>query len=211
MKFETLVAAVSDEPVFETGLLLAGPGDPAHVRRQLSRWTRAGRILQLRRGLYTLAPPWRKGIPHPFLVANRLVPGSYVSGVSALAFAHAIPEYVPEVTSVTGGRPHIHRLPVGRFSFRHLKADYRFGYRQSDLGGGQRAFVAVPEKAVLDLVHLQPGGDDGACLRELRLDFGALRMDVLDTLAARWGTPKIARAARRLRGLADREPEYETL
>ena len=106
MKFEDLVAIVGDEPVFETGLLLAGRSDAAHVRTQLSRWTRAGRILQLRRGLYTLAPPWRKRVPHPFLVANRLVPGSYVSGVSVLAFAHVIPEYVAEVTSVTGKSPH---------------------------------------------------------------------------------------------------------
>ena len=96
---------MADEPLFETGLLLAGPVDPADLRRQLSRWKRSGRIRQLRRGLYTLAPPWDKRIPHPFLVANRLVPGSYVSGLSALAFVQAIPEYVAEVTSVTPGRP----------------------------------------------------------------------------------------------------------
>ena len=107
MKFQDLIAIVAEEPVFETGLLLAGPGDPAHVRRQLSRWVRAGRVQQLRRGLYALAPPWRKRIPHPFLVANRLAPDSYVSGLSALAFAHAIPEYVAEVTSVTARRPHV--------------------------------------------------------------------------------------------------------
>ena len=52
MKFQDLIAIVAEEPVFETSLLLAGPGDPAHVRRQLSRWVRAGRVQQLRRGLY---------------------------------------------------------------------------------------------------------------------------------------------------------------
>ncbi len=51
MKFQDLIAIVAEEPVFETGLLLAGPGDPAHVRRQLSRWVSAGRVQQLRRGL----------------------------------------------------------------------------------------------------------------------------------------------------------------
>jgi hypothetical protein len=39
----------------------------------------------------------------------------------------------------------------------------------TDLGGGQKAFVATPEKALLDLVHLQPGGDAPDYLRELRL------------------------------------------
>ena len=57
MKFQDLVAIVADEPVFDTGLLLAGPVGPAQVQRQLSRWVRAGRVLQLRRGLYALAPP----------------------------------------------------------------------------------------------------------------------------------------------------------
>lgn len=211
MKFQDLVAIVADEPVFETGLLLAGPGDPAHVQRQLSLWTRAGRIRQLRRGLYALSPPWRKCIPHPFLVANRLVPGSYVSSVSVLAHAQVIPEYVAEVTSITGRRPHVQSSSSGRFSFRHLKADFRFGYRLVDLGEGQQAFVAAPEKALLDLVHLQPGGDDQAYLQELRLDFDPLCMDTLSEFAARWGTPKITRAARCLRELAAHEPKYETL
>ena len=211
MKFQDLVAIVADEPVFDTGLLLAGPVAPAQVRRQLSRWVRAGRVLQLRRGLYALAPPWRKRVPHPFLVANRLAPGAYVSGLSALAFAHAIPEHVAEVTSITSGRPHSRDLPLGRFSFRHLKANLLFGYRQTELGDGQQAFVATPEKALLDLVHLQPGGDEEAYLQELRLNFDALRLDALDALASRCGTPKLLRAVRRIRQLAEAEPEWKTL
>ena len=211
MKFQDLVAVVADEPVFDTGLLLAGPVGPAQVQRQLSRWVRAGRVLQLRRGLYALVPPWRKRVPHPFLVANRLVPGAYVSGLSALAFAHAIPEHVVEVTSITGGRPHSRNLPLGRFSFRHLKAELLFGYRQTALGDGQQAFVATPEKALLDLVHLQPGGDDRAYLQELRLNFEALRLEALDALASRCGTPKLLRAVRQVRQLAEAEPEWRTL
>ncbi|HEC35357.1 MAG TPA: hypothetical protein ENI39_02345, partial [Anaerolineae bacterium] len=72
MDFNRSLRIVGDEPVFETGLLLAGDVDPRHVRRQLSRWTRAGRLYQLRRGLYALAPPYQKTRPHPFLVANRI-------------------------------------------------------------------------------------------------------------------------------------------
>ena len=211
MKFQDLVAIVADEPVFDTGLLLAGPVGPAHVQRQLSRWVRAGRVLQLRRGLYALAPPWRKRVPHPFLVANRLAPGGYVSGLSALAFAHAIPEHVAEVTSITSGRPHRRNLPLGRFSFRHLKAELRFGYRQTELGDSQQAFVATPEKALLDLVHLQPGGDERAYLQELRLNFEALRLEALEALASRCGAPKLLRATRRVRQLAEAEPEWRTL
>ena len=210
MKFQEAVDIVSDEPLFETGLLLAGDVDPADLRRQLSRWTRNGRIHQLRRGLYVLAPPWRKQHPHPFLVANRLAPGSYVSGLAALAFAGAIPEYVAEVTSVTPGRPGLRTTPLGRFSFRHLKGSMMFGYRLTALGQGQAAFVAEPEKAVLDVVHLHPGGDDRSYIEELRLDLDALRPDRLDALAATAGTPKLARAVRVLHDIVRDAPALRT-
>lgn len=59
MKFQELVEIVGSLPVFETGLLVTGTDDPASIRRQLSRWVRGGRIVQLRRGLYALAPPCR--------------------------------------------------------------------------------------------------------------------------------------------------------
>ena len=209
MKFEEAVEIVSEEPLFETGLLLAGGVDPADLRRQLSRWTRSGRVRQLRRGLYVLAPPWRKRRPHPFLVANRLAPGSYVSGLSALAHAGAIPEYVPETTSITAGRPQLRSTPLGRFSFRHMKPGLMFGYRCIDLEHSQSAFVAEPEKAVLDMVHLQPGGDGKAYLEALRLDFDTLRLERLEALAAITATPKLARAARVLREIAGDTPEYE--
>ena len=211
MKFEEAVKVVSEEPLFETGLLLAGDTDPADLRRQLSRWTRNGRIHQLRRGLYVLAPPWRKQCPHPFLVANRLARGSYVSGLSALAHAGAIPEYVPETTSVTAGRPQLRSTALGRFSFRHMKDSLMFGYRDIDLGYGQSAFVAEPEKAILDMVHLHPGGDERAYLEELRLDFDTLQLDRLGALAAIAATPKLARAARVLREIADDTPDYEVV
>ena len=209
MKFEEAVEIVSEEPLFETGLLLAGGVDPADLRRQLSRWTRSGRVRQLRRGLYVLAPPWRKRRPHPFLVANRLAPGSYVSGLSALAHAGAIPEYVPETTSITAGRPQLRSTPLGRFSFRHMKPGLMFGYRCIDLEHSQSAFVAEPEKAVLDMVHLQPGGDGKAYLEALRLDFDTLQLERLEALAAITATPKLARAARVLREIAGDTPEYE--
>lgn len=79
MEFEERIEIVGDEPVFETSLLLAGDVDPSNVQRQLSRWKKAGRIYQLRRGLYALAPPFQKVKPYPFLIASRMVQPSYVS------------------------------------------------------------------------------------------------------------------------------------
>lgn len=212
MKFDQLLAIVADEPLFETGLLLAGAVNPSAMRRQLVRWTQAGRLYQLRRGLYALAPPYRQVAPHPFLVANRLVRGSYVSGLSALAHAGMIPEYVPEVTSATAERPQLRQTPLGRFSFRHLKTDLLYGYQQVELARGQSAFVAAPEKALLDLIYLQPQGDSPAYINELRLDLGAFDLKELDRLATIAARPKLLRAARRIRTLTrDAMLGYETL
>ncbi len=213
MKMAQLVEAVDGEPVFETGLLLAGAVDVGDVRRQLSRWTKSGRVYQLRRGLYALAPPFQKVRPHPFLVANRMVHGSYVSCQSALAHYGLIPEHVPVVTSVTTGRPTRRDTPLGSFDFRHVKRELLRGYRLIELGGGQRAFVAAPEKALLDLIWLQPGGDGRGYLRELRLqNTDRLDLERLRREAEQANSPKLRRAAERAAVLTREESgEYETL
>jgi hypothetical protein len=38
MEFNRLLKIVQDEPVFETGLLLAGDTNPKEIHRQLSLW-----------------------------------------------------------------------------------------------------------------------------------------------------------------------------
>lgn len=195
MDFDRLLEIVGNEPVFETGVLLAGDVDPDHVRRQLSRWTNAGRVYQLKRGLYALAPPYQAVKPHPFHVANRMVPGSYVSLQSALAYYSLIPEYVPTVLSVSTARPNTWDTPLGDFSYRHIKPDYLHGYSRQDLSDDQSAFVATPEKALLDLVYLTPGGDSPGYLQELRLqNVDRLSPEALMEAAAIFGRPKIRRA-----------------
>ena len=213
MKFDHLLGIVGEEPVFEAGLLLAGDVDPADVRRQLSRWVEAGRLYQLRRGLYALAPPYQRIQPHPFLIANRLVRGSYVSLQSVLAHNSLIPEYVPVTTSVTPGRPYRWSTPLGLYEFRHLRKDLLTGYRRTLLAGGQEAFVATPEKALLDLLYLEPDADTEEYLNELRLQhLDALDLGELHRLAEQFGKPKLLRAATRVERLAEQEAlEYEPL
>lgn len=213
MKFDQLIEIVNDEPVFETSLLLAGDVNAADVRRQLTRWTQAGRLYQLRRGLYALAPPFQKLKPHPFVVANRLVRPSYVSCQSALDYYDLIPEQVPVVTSVTTARPGQWETPLGSFEFRHIKTDLLWGYRLSDLGAGQQAFVATAEKALLDLIYLQPGGDALDYLHELRLqNLDRLDLERLTQQADLAHRPKLRRAVRQVMRLARAEArEYETL
>jgi predicted transcriptional regulator of viral defense system len=211
MRFNDLLAFVSKQPLFETGLLLAGAVDPADVRRQLSRWVQAGRVIQLRRGLYTLAAPYQQTPPHPFLIANSLLPGSYVSLQSALAYFGLIPEYVAQTLSMTTQRPARWRNALGDFRFQHLAPHLFFGYQQVSFTPGQEAFIALPEKALLDLVHLTPGGDDPAYLAGLRLqNMVSLNPQRLQAMAGRAGKPKWLRAAARISELIKNEESTYT-
>jgi predicted transcriptional regulator of viral defense system len=213
MEFSFLLQIIENEPVFETGLLLTGDVNALDVRKQLSRWTAAGKIFQLRRGLYCLAPPYQKVIPHPFLLANRLRSGSYVSLQSALAYYGMIPENVPVTTSITTGRPENIQTPLGQFDFRHITVNWFSGYRQIDLDNDQKAFIATPEKALLELVYLQAGGETDAYLREMRLQaLENLDMEKLRSLANVADKPKLLRAVDVIQNLASEEKsEYVSL
>jgi predicted transcriptional regulator of viral defense system len=212
MEYERLLELVGDEPVFETALLLAGKVNPDIVRLQLTRWTKSGRVYQLRRGLYSIAPPYQKVKPHPFLIANHLQRASYVSGQSALAFYGLIPEIVYITLSVTAKRPEHLETPLGIFEFRHIKPDLLSGYHMMDLGG-QQALVATPEKALLDLVYFQPGGGSEEYLRELRLqNLDRLNIAALCIQSDRFDSPKLHRAVEVIIRLAQTETqEYQTL
>jgi len=212
MEFDKLLEIVGDEPVFRTGLLLAGDVDSIHVRRQLGRWVKAGKIYQLRRGLYALAPPYQQVKPHPFLVANHMVRPSYVSLQSALAYYGMIPEYVPMTTCVTSDRPHEFDTPLGKYRFRRITKERFIAFNLVDLGEGQEAYLAAPEKALLDLVYLQPGGDSLSYLQSLRLqNLVGINPAALNEITMKLDSPKLERASGNILRIKMEEEEYEDL
>lgn len=206
MKWEELLRQVPGEPVFRAGFLAGSSESLSVLRLQLSRWVGAGKLIKLAKGLYTLAEPYGKLTPHPFVLANAMKKASYVSLQSALAYFGMIPEHVPTVTSVTTQRPARVETPLGRFLFRHVKKSWFTGYTQVDLGSSQKAFVATPQKALLDLVYLTPGADNYEFLTELRLqNLTRLDRDALVKLARTSKSPKLQRAARLIERLMDEE------
>ncbi|MBN1895168.1 hypothetical protein JW906_11760 [bacterium] len=187
---------IGDEPVFESSLLLAGKVNKPHVLKQVSQWCRSGRLIQLRRGLYMPSPPFRKTKPHPFVLSNRILSGSYVSLQSALSHYGVIPEYVAAITAVTVRRPGVWNTQLGVFSFRHIRTSFFSGYDMADLGEGKQAFIAFPEKALLDLIYLEPGADSMDYVRELRLqNTQRFNPQKLIQMAGRSGSPKLKRSA----------------
>jgi len=197
MKWSEVLALIGEEPLFESAQLMAGRDSPAQIHRQLCRWEASGRVIQLRRGLYALAPPYARVTPHPLAIASRLQRPSYVSLESALAHHGLIPEAVPAVTSVTTGRPARIDTPLGTFLYRHIQVPLFRGYGHLPLAPRQSCFMARPAKALLDLFYLKPGRVGAAFIEELRLAANeSLDPARLEELAEEIGKPKLIVAAR---------------
>jgi len=204
MKFEDLLEKAGNLPCFTTRFLAAG-ANLAQVRLQLNRWVKNGRLIRLNRGLYTLSEPYRKVKPEPLAIANSLKLPSYVSLQSALSWYGLIPEFTPAVTSVTTARPQIIETPIGRYEYRHISKDLFRGYQQSELSEKQVAFIALPEKALLDLVYFTAGGDRIEFLEELRLqNLEKLNKGVLENFAEKSKKFKLQRAVSNIEKIIER-------
>lgn len=186
---------VGREPFFHSSLLRAGPVSTVDLGKQLSRWVKAGSLIQIRRGLYTFSDEYGQTRPHPFVLANQMKKGSYVSLQSALAYYHLIPEYVAQVTSISTGRPETVSNPLGDYIFKHVKKVLFFGFQTIEMVKGQSVFIARPEKALLDLVYLTAKIDFPNYLQELRLqNTNILKEDILWEFANSSGSPKLQRS-----------------
>lgn len=187
---------VGREPFFHSSLLKSGPVSMVDLGKQLSRWVKAGSLIQIRRGLYAFSNEHGQTRPHPFALANQMKKASYVSLQSAMAYYQLIPEYVAQVTSITTGRPETVSNPLGDYIFKHVKRELFFGFQSIEMVKSQSIFIARPEKALLDLVYLTVKTDLPKYLRELRLqNTNVLKGDILREFADRSGSPKLRRAA----------------
>jgi predicted transcriptional regulator of viral defense system len=213
MYFHEVLSQLVSLPLFESGQLYAGINNPQQVQRQLTDWARAGKVVQLQRGLYTLALPYQLERPHSYLIANHLVRGSYVSLHTALSHYDLIPEHVAVVTSVTTGRPGTWQNPYGRFSFQHIQPAFFFGFEYRQVTQTQWAYVATPEKALLDLIYLTPDADSEGYIRALRLqNLDQLDVEQLAAYVERANKPKLKRAFSYILQVVEEElTEYESL
>ena len=179
--------------IFDEGQLreLLG-GSDARRYALVHRALKDGSLIRLKRATYMLGQRRRSEAIHPFVVAQALLPGSYISFETALAYHGWIPETVFTTASVSPGRKTItHDTPSsGQFSFHPLALwEYQFLISvDREKLGKLTAFVAQPLRALIDLVALRKehwsGLDwltmgmriDEERLRSLRRkDFAALR------------------------------------
>lgn len=168
MEFESFLQKVQDFPIINTKVLSAVGVNPLSLTVQISRWVKSGKLIQLKRGLYLLAEPYRKVATSEFYIANVLKSPSYISLEKALEYHGLIPEAVSVFTSVTTKRPEMFETPAGRYDYRHMKPSLFWGYASLVIGG-QTVFLASAEKALLDFFYLKHAKVSFDYLQEMRL------------------------------------------
>ena len=137
---------------------LLGGGD-ARRYALVNRALKDGSLIRLKRATYMLGQRNTTEAVHPFTVAQALLPGSYVSFETALAYHGWIPEAVFTTANVSPGRKTItYDTPLhGQFSFHPLALqEYQFlaGVDREKFGK-LTGFVAQPLRALMDLVALR--------------------------------------------------------
>lgn len=154
MLYADFVKKVKDLGVFGDEMASLFPGKKTYWRLVLSRWTKKGKILRLKRGLYTLPEEVRKTSFSLRWLANTLYSPSYVSLEYVLSWYDLIPERVGAVTSVTLNKTKTFINVMGRFSYRHLKKELFFGFQTMPDEFKKEVMMAFPEKALLDSIYL---------------------------------------------------------
>lgn len=204
MDWESFLNITRKLPVIDTENLFVGVSNPASIEVQISRWKKTGKIIQLKRGIYLLAEPYRKiEVYEPYIAAILKRP-SYLSLEKALEYHNLIPEAVTVYTSVTTKRPGRFVSKAGVFDYRHVKESLFWGYTSLTFNK-QTAFIASPEKALLDFFYLKRVRISLNYLHEFRLqNVEKINIEKMFECARRFKKPKMLRVAEAIK-------EYITL
>jgi predicted transcriptional regulator of viral defense system len=131
--------------------------------RRLYEWQQRGHIRKIVRGCYLFSDV-EVDEALVMRIANRVYRPSYISLETALSHYHLIPEHVYAMTSASVRRTYEFATPWGRLSYRTINRRLFFGYTVTS----DRVRIAMPEKALLDYLYLNPSlasADDFASRR----------------------------------------------
>ena len=199
MKFENLIQLASPLAFFDLSLIAQLSGEnKRQVTLQLHRLMQDGKVLALRRGLYTLAESFRKSRLCLPALANEIYKPSYLSTLWALSYYGIIPEKVVTFTSVTTRVTRDFKNPLGQFAYSSLKTDFFWGCNALAMDGAT-VWLADREKALLDYWHLNSGEWTVDRLLEMRFqNTETLNLKKLTRFAQKWNSPRLIRATQEL-------------
>jgi len=152
---ETIIKKIP-QPVFGVHDLMAiGFRGEASRHGLVKRAVAQGDLIIIKRGLYALAPEYRKTNLNPYYLAQLISGPSYVSLESALSEHGLIPEAVHAITCVHTSQSKNYDTPVAYFAYSRVpqKTLYKGVSRRVD-AHGYAWMLADPIKALADYVHI---------------------------------------------------------
>lgn len=152
MKFDDLRTLMAERPYFRSDDLHMGRPILPFELVQLSHWTQEGKVVRLKKGFYTMSEKNRKCSLSALELADPLYRPSYISLEWALSRYGIIPEAVGTLTMVSPLKTAKFQNEIGTFTYKHIAPDFFFGYTRER--SPSLHFLATPEKAVLDFIHL---------------------------------------------------------
>jgi len=145
-----LLESLGKYPVFDAVQFSRSSGlDPDSAKVRLFRMKRAGRIIELHRNSYTV-------LRDPLIVASHIVWPSYISLWYALSY-HGMTSQVPHGIAVLTSRGTFRKqldFLGTTIAFIRVPPSFFFGYDRITVGGHE-VFMAYPEKAIVDAIHLK--------------------------------------------------------
>jgi len=146
----------TSHPVFTNAdVSTSVPGSDYSRHGLVKRAIAEGEILNIRRGLYCLAPPYRKGPVSVFAVSQRVYGPSYVSMETALSYHGWIPEAVYACTCASFHNGKDFDTPLGLFSYKRVPQKTFFAEVERRVDQDDNVFfMASPAKALADYVYV---------------------------------------------------------
>jgi predicted transcriptional regulator of viral defense system len=113
-----------------------------------------GEILQIRRGLYCLAPKYLKRKIDPLILAQRIYGPSYISLELALSWHGWIPEATYSITCASMKKSNTFDTPIGRFYYTRVPQKSFYAGVERLEKDDNVIFMARPIKALADYVYV---------------------------------------------------------
>jgi len=150
--------------------------------------------VKLRQSYYSF-PEYLEFPGYALYFANRIYKPSYISLHTALSFYGIIPEGVVQISSVTTLKTSKFTNIFAEYSYKTVKEDKFFGYEIKALKDGRNIQIAMPEKAIVDLLYIYPFYKSERDFTDLRFDEDflqdELKIDTLRDFSSRFSTKEL--------------------
>jgi len=173
------------------------PGSEDRRYGLVKRAIAGGEIIRICRGLYCLAPKYRKKSVNLYALAQHVYGPSYISLESALSWHGWIPEAVYTLTSVSLRKSKEFNTPLGLFSYVHVpQVVFYTGVERLTDEDKNIFLMATPVKALADYVYFHKKDWTGLkpvteSLRVEPEEFGSLISDDIELLIDNYKSSRV--------------------